>query len=76
MTKEEIYDERIAPLMAQIIDICKAHKIPVLCEFVFGTEGCTTSLLRPEYEPSQAQLDALRLIRDTPRTAVLMVRHG
>ena len=29
-TKEDVYDEQIAPLMAQIIAICKEHRIPLV----------------------------------------------
>ena len=33
MTKEEIYDEQINPLMAQIINICKVNKIAMIADF-------------------------------------------
>lgn len=33
MNKEAIYDEQIDPLMAQIIAICREHKIPVVAVF-------------------------------------------
>ena len=47
--EEAVYDERIAPLMTQIISICKEHRIPMVAQFVYGnTEEeallCTTSL--------------------------------
>lgn len=50
MNKEEIYDSQIAPLMAQIIAICKANKIAMLADFAIGHEKdeglkCTTALL-------------------------------
>jgi len=49
---ESVYDEQIAPLMTQIIDICKRHKMPMLASFMYqhhhGEEElesyCTTSL--------------------------------
>lgn len=34
MTKEEIYDSQINPLMVQIIEICKQHELPFACQFV------------------------------------------
>lgn len=30
---ESVYDESIAPLMAQILQICKQHEIPMLATF-------------------------------------------
>lgn len=42
---EAAYDEKIAPLMKQIIAICKEHGIPMFATFVYGPDGfCTTSL--------------------------------
>lgn len=44
--KERVYDEKIHPLMAQIIAICEEHAIPIAATFQFSSEGhrCTTSL--------------------------------
>lgn len=56
MTKEEAYDSLINPLMAQIIAICKEHRIPVLASFTLDAESglhCTTTLLEDEWEPSE-----------------------
>lgn len=49
MNKEEIYDEKINPLMAQIVDICKEAGIAAFCTFAIPTEEddglrCTTHL--------------------------------
>jgi hypothetical protein len=33
---EAIHDERIYPLMAQIIAICREHRIPLLCSFQYA----------------------------------------
>ena len=33
MNKEQIYDEKIAPLMRQIIEICQEHNIGMLADF-------------------------------------------
>ncbi|ORM72409.1 hypothetical protein HA48_14740 [Pantoea wallisii] len=47
---ESVYDEQISPLMKQIIDICKEHKMPMVCSFAFendaelGIGACTTLL--------------------------------
>jgi len=46
-TKEDVYDEQIAPLMTQIIAICKEHRIPLVAQFNYAAEEdgpllCTT----------------------------------
>lgn len=48
---EQVYDEKIAPLMTQIIAICKEHRIPVVASFAYArnadeddTALCTTVL--------------------------------
>ncbi len=66
--KEQVYDEQINPLMAQIIEICKQHKIALLANFNFCQAGCachdgegcacTTRLLADEFDPSPGQLRA------------------
>ena len=38
MTKEEVYDSQISPLMAQIISICKEHKIAMLADFTLDED--------------------------------------
>ena len=43
-TKEEIYDEQINPLMAQILTICKEHKIPFACAFEYAPERIVASV--------------------------------
>ena len=37
MTKEQVYDATIMPLMAQIIEVCQAHGIAMLADFVIDT---------------------------------------
>ena len=34
--REKIYDERISPLMKEVIALCKEHDIPLLCNFGLG----------------------------------------
>ena len=53
-TKEQVYDDEVFPLMAQIIDICKAHKIAMVASFAVPNEDnpalqCTTALLEDEH---------------------------
>lgn len=68
MNKEEIYDEKISPLMTQIIEICKEHKIATVASFAIGHEGdeylmCTTALITDEFQPSVEQRKALTILR-------------
>lgn len=53
-TKERIYDDQIAPLMAQILDICKTHHIACVATFGVPSEtdaelACSSALVGPEY---------------------------
>lgn len=49
---EKVYDEQIAPLMTQIIKICKENEIPVFATFAYAPDPedlemnmhCTTSI--------------------------------
>ena len=65
-TKEEIYDEQISPLMAQIITICNEHKIANLCTFALDVEEdlyCTTAMIGDEYEAPEAYSQMYDLLR-------------
>ncbi|KWI50698.1 hypothetical protein WT72_24320 [Burkholderia pseudomultivorans] len=67
-TKEQIYDEQISPLMAQIIAVCKEHKIPVVASFFTPGEddpelAVTTALLGNGYEAPANFTNALRALR-------------
>jgi len=49
-SKEKIYDDQIAPLMEQIIEICKKEEIPMFADFQYNdTDFCTTCIY-PEIE--------------------------
>ncbi len=64
MSKESIYDERINPLMAQIIEICKEHKIAMLADFMLDDDlKCTSALLADDFEPSESQIKAYDLLK-------------
>lgn len=76
MTKEEVYDEQISPLMTQIITICEEHRIAMLCHFEVPTPDdngltCLSALPTPEYDPSDYLLRALEILR--PREASPMM---
>lgn len=59
--KESVYDEKIAPLMNEIIKICKEEKLPMVAQFYLKQERedvehineamwCTTVLIPPKKE--------------------------
>ena len=74
--KEHIYDTLINPLMAQILAICHAHRIPMVAHFVIPSPtdphlACTSALLSDEFlqvVPSkphrQDLLAALSILKD------------
>lgn len=56
MSKEKFYDEKVAPLMKEIIAICKEHKIAMVASFAIPNDEdpellCTTALLAKRFEP-------------------------
>lgn len=79
MNKEQIYDERIAPLMAQIIEVCQANKIAFLASFSIPTEEdedlrCTSAILGKEFEPPEEFMRAWQEIKPRARRSPLMLR--
>lgn len=80
-TKEQIYDEQISPLMTQIIEICKRHKIAHVCSFSLDfDEGlcCTTCSTTDECEPPEKFKDCVRRLygEDSRPLTMLTVRDG
>ncbi|MED1851860.1 hypothetical protein P4V33_09370 [Brevibacillus borstelensis] len=58
--KEKVYDERISPLMAQILNICRAEGIPMVATFYIqsadvNADGarlyCTSRICPPDNTP-------------------------
>lgn len=43
--KESIYDEQIAPLMAQLLEICQREGIPMFASFQYSADGFCSSAL-------------------------------
>jgi hypothetical protein len=79
MNKEQIYDEKINPLMAQIIEICQANKIAFLASFAIPNDEdpdlrCTSGMLGDEYEPPEEFLRAWREIRPGRSGGLMMLR--
>ena len=63
MSKEQIYDERISPLIAQVIEICQENKIAMIANFDLGDGlGCASALLGDEYDPPEMFRRVMRLL--------------
>ena len=67
--KESVYDEQIAPLMTQIIETCKEHKIPMFASFQYSKVPgdamfCTTALLDASFQPDKRMYAAFKILRD------------
>ncbi len=78
-TKEEVYDARISPLMAQIIAICREHKIAHVCAFTLDVEEglcCISANTSEGFEPEERLLAAARALYRNPQTSTLTIRDG
>ncbi|MGG0754146.1 hypothetical protein [Brevibacillus laterosporus] len=58
--KENIYDEKISPLMRQILEICKQEDIPMIASFKLKDETeehgelfCTSHILPKTHAPEK-----------------------
>lgn len=65
---EAIYDEQISPLMAQIIDICDRHGLPMMATFAYKRDGeesdfCTSSVDSQNRAPQDLRLMLSFMIR-------------
>lgn len=73
---EDVYDEKVAPLMTQIIEICTEHKLPFFATFVCmhdpeeeDTLLCTTNQMyaeRPIPEEVEGLIDIVMPRRAPP----------
>lgn len=80
-TREEVYDSKIAPLMAEIIAICKASKIPLIANFNLDNEGdglqCTTYIWEDDWLPTDGMMAAYEAMKPrVQRTAMIATRDG
>ena len=61
-TREQVYDAEIAPLVGQIIGLCKRHKIPMIANFNLDHDGdglqCTTNIFGDDWEPTEGMRQA------------------
>lgn len=83
--KEAVYDEKIFPLMEQILNICNEHKIAMLADFALGKVSpddgrqlkCTSFLLEGPFETEPEMVAAAQMLR--PREymmAMTITRNG
>jgi len=83
MTKEQVYDEQINPLMAKIIDIAKEHKIAMVASFSLVNNGdgeydlCTTALTTEPYDPPSDYRKIVNILfPPKPSFAAFMITKG
>lgn len=83
--KEAVYDEKIFPLMEQILNICDEHKIAMLADFALGKVNqederqlkCTSFLLEGPFETDPEMIAAAQLLRPRKYMAALTItRNG
>lgn len=78
---ESVYDEKISPLMRQIIDICKEHNMPMVASFAYENSedngiGCCTTSLVFEGRHIKAFADAASVIRGNPNFSAFTIMRG
>ena len=70
MTKEEVYDSKICPLMKQIIAICDEHEISMIASYCIEDSIkddellCTTALVGPQINSPGCFYETLDLLID------------
>lgn len=78
MSKENVYDEQISPLVHQIIEICKEHNIALLLSAQLQDEDdetlyCTSILPGDDDVPDERFVQALNIIRPPSRSVMHMI---
>ncbi|CAJ0779025.1 hypothetical protein LMG7141_00830 [Ralstonia condita] len=68
MTKEDVYDEQIAPLMKQIIAVCRENKMAMVATIhcpsaTDSTLCCSTALTTDEFDPPETFRRLVGLLR-------------
>jgi len=81
MNKEQIYDQQIAPLMTQIIEICQKNGIAMIASFdittdVDGNLTCTTCLPDQNGKSAPGHIEALGLLRNQRKVMRLRTNHA
>lgn len=78
---ESVYDEKISPLMRQIIDICKEHNMPMVASFAYENSeekgiGCCTTTLTFDGRHINAFAEATSIIRGNPGFSAFTIMTG
>lgn len=81
MNKEQAYDEKIFPLMTQIIGICEEHGVAMIAQFAIPTEEdsglcCTTCIQDENGKNADGHVEALRILRNERPAMRLRTEHG
>jgi hypothetical protein len=80
LTKEQVYDEQISPLMTQIIAICEEHKIANVLTFSLDRdEGlvCTTCDINEDTDPPDEFKELVDVLFPKKRNPLMVtVDHG
>lgn len=80
ITKEQVYDEEISPLMKQIIAICNKHNIANISTFSLDVDSglcCTTCNIRDETEPPDKFKQIVDILYHKPAKPLMVtIDHG
>jgi hypothetical protein len=78
---EQVYDKKIAPLMAQIIEICQKHKMPFGAQFTYanledeGEKVCSTFMdFRKERGESEHMGELWQVLKPSRRMSSLDIK--
>ncbi len=76
--KEQVYDEQISPLMAQILDICQKNGIAMIASFAIPTPAdpdlhCSSMQPDETGKNPDSHLAALRALRGAPSAFAMTV---
>lgn len=77
---EAVYDEKVAPLMTQIIAICREHNMPMFASFAYkanadGVDFCTTMIVPPE-RPIEPFEQCLHAVKTSPGWFAITIQKG
>ncbi|HEF0076123.1 TPA: hypothetical protein R8G76_001379 [Citrobacter youngae] len=78
---ESVYDEKISPLMTQIIAICKEHNMPMVASFAYENceekgRSCCTTTLTFEGRHIREFAEATSVIRGNPLFSAFTIMSG
>jgi hypothetical protein len=82
-SREAAYDAEVAPLMAEVIRVCKAHGIPVFASFQIDdgkdeeeSRFCTTAILKKGDAPALHKAYAAVYCREPQFVALTVTTSG